>query len=212
MDGVLVHEGTRLPGPPSSCNAWSSRAAVPRPHQQLDLHPARPVGAAGASGLSCPRRDLDVGAGHGATSSAPVARRLGVRHRRGGLTTALHEVGYTLTDVDRTSSCSARPAPTRSRRSPRRSGSSRRRAVHRHQPDVTGPSREGPAARHRVGRRADHQGDRREPYFVGKPNPMMFRSALNRIEAHSENTCMVGDRMDTDVVAGIEAGLETIWC
>ena len=37
----------------------------------------------------------------------------------------------------------------------------------------------------------------------------MFRSALNRIEAHSENTFMVGDRMDTDVVAGIEAGLVT---
>ena len=49
-----------------------------------------------------------------------------------------------------------------------------------------------------------------EPYFVGKPNPMMLRSALNRIEAHSETTVMVGDRMDTDVVAGIEAGLETI--
>jgi NagD protein len=49
-----------------------------------------------------------------------------------------------------------------------------------------------------------------EPYFVGKPNPMMFRSAMNRIEAHSESTVMVGDRMDTDVVAGIEAGLETI--
>ena len=48
------------------------------------------------------------------------------------------------------------------------------------------------------------------PYFVGKPNPMMLRSALNRIEAHSETTVMVGDRMDTDVVAGIEAGLETI--
>lgn len=39
---------------------------------------------------------------------------------------------------------------------------------------------------------------------------MMFRSALNRIAAHSETTVMVGDRMDTDVVAGIEAGLETI--
>jgi NagD protein len=48
------------------------------------------------------------------------------------------------------------------------------------------------------------------PYFVGKPNPMMFRSAMNRIAAHSEKTVMVGDRMDTDVVAGIEAGLETI--
>jgi NagD protein len=49
-----------------------------------------------------------------------------------------------------------------------------------------------------------------EPYFVGKPNPMMFRSAMNRIQAHSETTVMVGDRMDTDVIAGIEAGLETI--
>jgi NagD protein len=49
-----------------------------------------------------------------------------------------------------------------------------------------------------------------EPYFVGKPNPMMFRSAMNRIEAHSESTVMIGDRMDTDVVAGIEAGLDTI--
>ena len=45
---------------------------------------------------------------------------------------------------------------------------------------------------------------------MGKPNPMMFRSALNRIGAHSENTGMIGDRMDTDVVAGIEAGLHTI--
>jgi NagD protein len=49
-----------------------------------------------------------------------------------------------------------------------------------------------------------------DPYFVGKPNPMMFRSAMNRIQAHSESTTMVGDRMDTDVVAGIEAGLETV--
>ena len=49
----------------------------------------------------------------------------------------------------------------------------------------------------------------RKPYFVGKPNPMMIRSALNQIDAHSETTVMVGDRMDTDVVAGIEAGLRT---
>ena len=49
-----------------------------------------------------------------------------------------------------------------------------------------------------------------EPYYVGKPNPLMMRSALNALEAHSETTAMVGDRMDTDVVAGLEAGLETI--
>jgi NagD protein len=49
-----------------------------------------------------------------------------------------------------------------------------------------------------------------DPYYVGKPNPLMMRSALNAIEAHSETTAMVGDRMDTDIVAGLEAGLESI--
>ena len=49
-----------------------------------------------------------------------------------------------------------------------------------------------------------------DPYFVGKPNPLMMRSALNAIEAHSEHTAMIGDRMDTDVVSGLEAGLEAI--
>jgi NagD protein len=49
-----------------------------------------------------------------------------------------------------------------------------------------------------------------DPYDVGKPNPLMMRSALNAIEAHSESTAMIGDRMETDVVAGLEAGLQTI--
>ncbi len=77
-------------------------------------------------------------------------------------------------------------------------------------PDVTGPSAEGPMPATGSVAAMITKATGREPYFVGKPNPMMFRSALNRIEAHSENTVMVGDRMDTDVVAGIEAGLETI--
>jgi NagD protein len=49
-----------------------------------------------------------------------------------------------------------------------------------------------------------------EPYFIGKPNPLMMRSALNAIDAHSETTAMIGDRMDTDVVSGLEAGMQTI--
>ena len=50
----------------------------------------------------------------------------------------------------------------------------------------------------------------RQPYFIGKPNPLMMRSALNRLEAHSETTVMIGDRMDTDIISGLEAGLRTI--
>jgi NagD protein len=49
-----------------------------------------------------------------------------------------------------------------------------------------------------------------DPYFIGKPNPLMMRSALNVLGTHSESTTMIGDRMDTDIVAGLEAGLETI--
>lgn len=50
----------------------------------------------------------------------------------------------------------------------------------------------------------------RQPYYVGKPNPFMMRGALNRLDAHSETTVMIGDRMDTDVKSGLEAGLRTM--
>jgi NagD protein len=49
-----------------------------------------------------------------------------------------------------------------------------------------------------------------KPHFVGKPNPLMMRQTLRTIDAHSEATVMIGDRMDTDIVAGIEAGLQTV--
>ena len=51
---------------------------------------------------------------------------------------------------------------------------------------------------------------RTDPYFIGKPNPLMMRAALNRLGAHSESTVMIGDRMDTDILAGLEAGMRTI--
>ena len=50
----------------------------------------------------------------------------------------------------------------------------------------------------------------RHPYYIGKPNALMMRSALNRLEAHSETTVMIGDRMDTDIISGLEAGLRTV--
>jgi NagD protein len=48
------------------------------------------------------------------------------------------------------------------------------------------------------------------PFFIGKPNALMMRTALNYLNVHSENTIMVGDRMDTDIVAGVTSGMETI--
>ena len=48
-----------------------------------------------------------------------------------------------------------------------------------------------------------------DAYFVGKPNPLMLRTALRALGVHSEETIMVGDRMDTDIVMGVESGMET---
>jgi NagD protein len=48
------------------------------------------------------------------------------------------------------------------------------------------------------------------PFFIGKPNPLMMRTALNYLDVHSEDAVMVGDRMDTDIIGGVQAGLETI--
>jgi 5'-nucleotidase len=77
-------------------------------------------------------------------------------------------------------------------------------------PDVSGPSQEGsiPATGSVAALITKATGV--DPYFVGKPNPLMMRSALNRIDAHSESTVMVGDRMETDMIAGLEAGLRTV--
>jgi NagD protein len=128
-----------------------------------------------------------------------------------GMTTALHEVGYTLTDMDpdyvvlgetRTYSFEAITKAIRL------IGAGARFIATN--PDVTGPSPEGPLPATGSVAAMITKATGAEPYFVGKPNPMMFRSAMTRIEAHSETTVMIGDRMDTDVVAGIEAGLETI--
>jgi NagD protein len=50
----------------------------------------------------------------------------------------------------------------------------------------------------------------RSPFFIGKPNPLMMRTALNFLGVHSEDAIMVGDRMDTDIIAGVQSGLDTI--
>ena len=50
----------------------------------------------------------------------------------------------------------------------------------------------------------------RQAYFVGKPNPLMMRHAQGRLNASPEDTVIIGDRMDTDVVAGIESGMDTV--
>src|SRR5271156_4054715 len=128
-----------------------------------------------------------------------------------GLSTALHEAGYTLTDRDpdyvvlgetRTYSFERITQAIRLVASGARFIATN--------PDNAGPSSDGPLPATGSVAALISRASGREPYFVGKPNPLMMRSALNAIDAHSETTAMIGDRMDTDVVSGLEAGLETI--
>ena len=213
MDGVLVHEGIALPGAADFLQRLIERERRFLVLTNNSIFTPRDLSARLArSGLHVPEELIW-------TSALATADFLRTQCPGGsayvigeaGLTTALYEAGYTLTDADpdyvvlgetRTYSFEALT------RAIRLIGHGARFIATN--PDVTGPSPEGPLPATGSVAALITQATGREPYFVGKPNPMMFRSALNRIEAHSETTMMVGDRMDTDIVAGIEAGLETV--
>jgi NagD protein len=76
--------------------------------------------------------------------------------------------------------------------------------------DLTGPSEQGiiPACRAIMAPIELTTG--KNAYYIGKPNPLMMRTGLVMLGVHSEETAMIGDRMDTDIIAGIESGLDTV--
>ena len=213
MDGVLVRENHEIPGASNLIERW-----VDTSHRFLVLTnnsiftprdlPAR----LHLSGLSIPEENIWTSALATARFLAdqqPGARLFVIGEA--GLTTALHEAGFILTDTEpdyvvlgetRTYSFEAITKAVRFIVDGARFICTN--------PDATGPSKEGPLPATGAVAAMIESASRRKPYVVGKPNPMMFRSALNRIEAHSENTAMIGDRMDTDMVAGMEAGLFTV--
>jgi NagD protein len=213
MDGVLVREEHALPGAAEFLSRLVERDRrflvltnnsifTPRDLSARLLH----------SGLKVPEESIWTSALATATFLADQlpggsAYVIG----EAGITTALHDAGYTLTDRNpdfvvlgetRTYSFEAITRAIRLVEAGARFIATN--------PDVTGPSEEGSIPATGSVAALITRATGREPYFVGKPNPMMLRSALNQIEAHSESTVLVGDRMDTDVVAGIEAGLDTI--
>lgn len=212
MDGVLVYEGSVIPGASDFLAALRERR---RPFLVLtnnSIYTPRDLRARlKTSGLDVPEESIW-------TSAMATAQFLDDQHPGGsayvigeaGLTTALHNVGYVLTDAapdyvvlgeTRTYSFEAITKAIRLIETGARFIATN--------PDPTGPSPEGSLPATGSVAAMISRASRRDPYYIGKPNPMMFRSALNRIDAHSESTAMVGDRMDTDIVAGIEAGLLT---
>jgi NagD protein len=213
MDGVLVHEERLIPGADRFIKALQAAGLPFLVLTNNSIYTPRDLAARlGATGLEVPAEAIW-------TSALATARFLDAQRPEGtayvigeaGLTTALHERGYVLGDRDpdyvvlgETRSYSLE-AITRAIRLIE--AGARFIATN---PDPTGPSPAGPQPATGAVAALISRATGVEPYFVGKPNPLMMREALRAIDAHSETTVMIGDRMDTDIVAGMEAGLETV--
>jgi NagD protein len=213
MDGVLVHEEEPIPG---AAEFVARLTGTGRPFLLLtnnSIFTPRDLKA------RLHRSGIDVPEDAIWTSALATAQFLDNQRPAGtayvigeaGLTTALHEIGYVMTERDpeyvvlgetRTYSFEAITTAIRLIEKGARFIATN--------PDVSGPSLHGPIPATGSVAALITKATGIDPYFVGKPNPLMMRSALNRIDAHSETTVMIGDRMDTDVVAGLEAGLRTI--
>ncbi len=77
-------------------------------------------------------------------------------------------------------------------------------------PDVTGPTERGimPATGALIAPIEISTG--KKAYFVGKPNPVMLRHGMKKLDCHSGDIAFIGDRMDTDIIAGIESNVDTV--
>jgi NagD protein len=213
MDGVLVHEEELIPGADRFVRRLEETG-----HRYLlltnnSVYTPRDLAARlAATGLQVPEQAIW-------TSALATARFLDQQRPQGtayvigeaGLTTAMHERGYVLSERDpdyvvlgETRAYSSE-AITRAIRLI--AAGARFIATN---PDPTGPAPAGPQPATGAVAALISKATGVEPYFVGKPNPLMMREALRAIDAHSESTVMIGDRMDTDIVAGLEAGMETV--
>jgi NagD protein len=213
MDGVLVHEESAVPGAQEFLNRLRELGKPFLVLTNNSIYTRRDLAARlRASGLDVPEESIW-------TSALATSDFLGDQRPGGsafvigeaGLTTALYQAGYTMTDRDpdyvvlgetRTYSFE------RITRAIRLVGQGARFIATN--PDPTGPTPDGPLPATGAVAALISRATGVDPYYVGKPNPLMMRSALNAIEAHSESTAMIGDRMDTDIVAGLEAGLVSI--
>ena len=213
MDGVLVKGKTIIPGADRfvekmlACDVKFLVLTNNPLYTQRDLEHRL-----NSAGLKVPAERIF-------TSAIATARFLQNQHPNGkayvigesGLTQAMHEVGYVQTDTDpdyvvlgevnhynfemitkavRLVNSGAMFIATN--------------------PDSTGPLEEGVVPATGALAALIEKATGKAPFFVGKPNPLMMRSALRYLGVHSENTIMIGDRMDTDIVAGVMSGLDTI--
>jgi len=212
MDGVLIHEGSLIPGADEFIRRLRDSGRRFLVLTNNSIYTPRDLRARLAyTGIDLPEDAIW-------TSALATAQFLETQRPNGsayvigeaGLTTAMHEAGYVLTDkapdyvvLGETRNYSFE-AITRAIRLINDGA----RFICTN-PDATGPSLEGALPACGSVAALITKATSVDPYFIGKPNPLMMREGLNKIEAHSETSAMIGDRMDTDVLGGLEAGLRT---
>lgn len=213
MDGVLVRGHTVIPG------AVEFIERLKASDTKFLVLTNNPIYTPGDLAHRLRIIGLDIPADHIFTSAMATARFLKTQHPGGtvfaigesGLTSALHEAGFVITDYQ--------PdyvvlGETLSYNLDAITKAIRLVASGAHfiatNPDPSGPSETGivPACGAMAALIETASG--RAPFFVGKPNPLMMRTALNYLGVHSEEAVMIGDRMDTDIVAGVQSGMDTI--
>ena len=210
MDGVLVRENAAIPGAQKFINALTKKDLPYLVLTNNSIFTNRDLSARlAASGLKVPEERIWTSANATAaflSQQSPNSSAFVIGEA--GLTTALHQAGYVMTDVDpeyvvlgetRTYDFNSLTRAIRLIE-----GGAKFIATN---PDTTGPSEEGTLPATGAVAAMIRKATNAKPYFIGKPNPIMLRAGLNKIGAHSEETAMVGDRMDTDVLSAIESGL-----
>lgn len=213
MDGVLVFGSQAIPGANEFIQRLEAAGAKflvltnNSLYTQRDLH------------VRLKRIGLDLPVNAIYTSAMATAQFLATQHPGGsayvigeaGLTTALHEAGFVITDQNPEYVVLGETLTYSFERITQamRFVAAGARFIATN-PDVSGPGEGGlvPATGAVAALISAATGV--SPYYIGKPNPLIMRTALRTLGAHSEDSVMVGDRMDTDILVGTESGLDTI--
>jgi NagD protein len=213
MDGVIVSGNQLIPGADAFIERLHQR------HIKFLILTNNPMYTPIDLQHRLQRLDINVTAEHFYTSALATAAFLKAQKPHGtafvlgesGLTEALHQVGYVLTEHEPDYVVLGETlvySYTRITQAVRLIEAGARFIATN--PDPSGPGEGGlvPACGAIAALIQSATGVR--PYFIGKPNPLMMRTALRYLDEHSENAIMVGDRMDTDMRAGTESGMETV--
>jgi NagD protein len=213
MDGVLVSGRVTIPGADQFVGRLKERQV------EFLVLTNNPLYTPGDLAHRLQAMGLDIPAERIFTSAMATARFLDSQKPKGtafvigesGLTWALHELGYVITDIEpdyvvlgETHSYNLELITKAIRLV---AGGAHFIATNS---DPAGPGEGGLVPACGAMAALIEKASGYSPFFIGKPNPVMMRTALNYLDVHSEDTIMVGDRMDTDIIGGVQSGLETI--